>query len=58
MAPAVKLFVSYGAVERGVWCDVHHIPHMFRYKTYRITESGNGDINIYELKTVERCDLR
>lgn len=52
------MFVIHGAVKRGVWCEVHSLPHILEYAVYSYCEATPGHLSIRHLKDVSRCDMR
>jgi hypothetical protein len=58
MAQMVNTWLVHGAVERSVWCEVHNLPHILRYKLYSFSEPAPGFLSLRLVKEVEQCDSR
>lgn len=55
---AENTWLVHGAVKRGVWCDIHSLPHILEYAVYSYSEPAPGYLNISLIRQVSKCDMR
>jgi hypothetical protein len=47
-----------GLVTRGIWCELHALPHIVEYAMYSYCEPASGLLSIRHVKDVRTCDMR